>query len=60
MTFDLGVVIKVTQNVAHYPLHHLALASAMFEVATSSSYKKRDGLTHGPTGIIKQQASSAR
>ena len=32
MTFDLGV--KVMQNVAQYPLHHVTYAATMFEVAT--------------------------
>ena len=31
--FDLGV--KVTQNVAQYPLHHVAYSATKFEVATS-------------------------
>ena len=32
-TFDLGV--KVTQNVAQYPLHHVTFSATKFEVATS-------------------------
>ena len=32
---DLGV--KVTQTVAHYPLHHVTYASAQFEVPTTKS-----------------------
>ena len=32
--FDLGV--KVTQNVAQYPLHHVTFSGAKFEVATSN------------------------
>ena len=35
LTFDLGV--KVTQNVAHYPLHHVTYAATKLEVATSNS-----------------------
>ena len=31
--FDLGV--KVTQNVAQYPLHHVTYSATKFEVATS-------------------------
>ena len=31
---DLGV--KVTQNVAQYPLHHVSCAGIKFEVATSN------------------------
>ena len=34
LTFDLGV--KVTQNVAQYPLHHVTYSSTKFEVATSN------------------------
>ena len=33
MTFDLGV--KVMQNIAQYPLHHVSYAATKFEVATS-------------------------
>ena len=33
MTFDLGV--KVTQNFAQYPLHHVTYPATKFEVATS-------------------------
>ena len=32
---DLGV--KVTRNVAQYPLHHVTYGATKFEVATSSS-----------------------
>ena len=35
LTFYLGV--KVTQNVAQYPLHHKTYALANFEVATTIS-----------------------
>ena len=34
MTFDLGV--KVTQNVAQYPLNHVSYSATKFEVATSN------------------------
>ena len=34
LTFDLGV--KVTQNVAKYPLHHVTYSATKFEVATSN------------------------
>ena len=33
--FDLDPRVKVTQNVAQYPLHHVTYSPAMFEVATS-------------------------
>ena len=32
--FDLGV--KVTQNVAQYPLHYVTYSATKFEVATSN------------------------
>ena len=37
--FDIDLGIKVTQNVARYPLHHVAYAytCTKFEVATSNS-----------------------
>ena len=35
--FDLELGVKVTQNVAQYPLHHVTYASAMFKVATSNN-----------------------
>ena len=34
LTFDLGV--KVTQNVAQYPLHHVTYSDTKFEVARSN------------------------
>ena len=37
MTFDLDLRVKVTQNVAQYPLHHVIYASTKFEVTTSNS-----------------------
>ena len=35
LTLTLGV--KVTQNVAQYPLHHMTYSATKFEVATSNS-----------------------
>ena len=35
--FDLDLGVKVTQNVAQYPLHHVTYAPVKFEVATSNS-----------------------
>ena len=35
--FDLDFGVKVTQNVAQYPLHHVTYVAAKFEVATSNS-----------------------
>ena len=53
LTFDLGV--KVTRNVAQYPLHHVTYSATKFEVATSNPlggdyiYKKRDRRTAAQT-----------
>ena len=33
--FDLGLGLKVTQNVAQYPRHHVTYAPAKFDIATS-------------------------
>ena len=35
MTFDLDLRVKVTQNVAQYPLHHVTYAPTEFEVTTA-------------------------
>ena len=35
--FDLDLV-KVTQNVAQYPLHHVAYSATKFEVATYNGF----------------------
>ena len=34
-SFDLDFEVKVTQNVAQYPLHHVTYAATKFEVARS-------------------------
>ena len=38
LTFDLDLDlgVKVTQNVAQYPLHHVTYSATKFEVAMSS------------------------
>ena len=36
MTFDLDLGVKVTRNVAQYPLHHVTYSPTKFEVATSN------------------------
>ena len=36
LTFDLDLGVKVTQNVAQYPLHHVAHPATKFEVARSN------------------------
>ena len=33
--FDLDLGVKVTQNVAQYPQHHVTYAPAEFDIATS-------------------------
>ena len=35
-TFDLDLGVKVTQNIAQYPLHHVTYLATKFEVATSN------------------------
>ena len=36
LTFDLDIGVKVTQNAAQYPLHHVTYSTTKFEVATSN------------------------
>ena len=36
LTFDLDLGVKVIQNVAQYPLHHVTYEAAKFDVATSN------------------------
>ena len=49
--FDLDLGVKVTQDVAQYPLHHVTYSATKFEVATSKrlggeyNYKKIQYLT---------------
>ena len=44
--FDLDLQVKVTQNVAQYPLHHVTYAPTEFEVTRRRSiYKKIQYLT---------------
>ena len=38
--FDLDLWVKVTLNVAQYPLHHITYADTSFEVATSNGLGK--------------------
>ena len=35
LIFDLDLRVKVTQNVAQYPLHYVTFSATKFEVATS-------------------------
>ena len=56
LTFDLDLGVKVIQNVAQYPLHHVIYASTKFEVATSNGLggdtitrNVTDGQTDGQT-----------
>ena len=36
MIFDLDLGVKVTQDVAQYPLHHVTYPATKFEVARSN------------------------
>ena len=54
MTFDLDFGVKVTRNIAQYPLHHMTYLPTTFEVATSNGLggdaftrNVTDGRTHG-------------
>ena len=38
-TFDLDLGVKVTRNVAQYPLHHVTYSATKFEVATSNGLR---------------------
>ena len=54
MTFDIDLGVKVTQNIAQYPLHHVTYAPVKFEVATSNGLggdarNAKDGRTDGQT-----------
>ena len=42
--YDLDLGIKVTQNVAQYPTHHMTYTPAKFEVSTSNNLGE-DALT---------------
>ena len=42
--FDLGLGLKVTQNFAQYPWHHVTYAPAKFDIATSHG-KGKDAFT---------------
>ena len=35
--FDLDLGVKVTQDVAQYPLHHVTYSDTKFEIATSNN-----------------------
>ena len=57
LTFDLDLGVKVTQNVAQSPLHHVTYSTTKFEVATSNGLggdtftrNVTDGRTDGQTG----------
>ena len=56
LTFDLDLGVKVSRNVAQYPLHHVTYSTTKFEVATSNGLggdtftrNVTDGSTHGRT-----------
>ena len=37
LIFDLDIGVKVTRNIAQYPLHHVTYLATKFEVATSNN-----------------------
>ena len=48
LTFDIDLGVKVTRNVAQYPLHYVTYSAAESQVATSNglggdTFTKRDG-----------------
>ena len=43
--FDFELGVKVTQNVAQYPLHHVTYLSTKFEVATTIGLGGGDAFT---------------
>ena len=46
LTFELDIMVKVAQNVAKYPLHHITYVTAKFEVFRRRCiYKKIHYLT---------------
>ena len=54
--FDLDLGVKVTRNIAQYPLHHVTYSATKFEVTTSSGLEGdtftrnvTDARTHGRT-----------
>ena len=56
LTFDLDLGVKVTRNVAQYPLHHVTYSTTKLKVATSNGLggdtftrNVTDGRTHGRT-----------
>ena len=57
--FDLDLQVKVTLNVAQYPLHHVTYAPTEFEVTTSkvlggeafTNKKCHKHVTNAPKGI---------
>ena len=63
--FDLDLGVKVTHDVAQYPLHHVTYAYAKFEVATSNGlggeciYKEICYLSFDLDLWVTQKCSSA-
>ena len=54
LTFELDLGVKVTRNVAKYPLHYVIYLATKFEVHTSNdlrgrSHGRTDGRTDGQT-----------
>ena len=60
LTFDLDLGVKVTRNVAQYPLNHVTYSPTKFEVATSNGLdgdtftrNLTDGRTHVRTDGLR-------
>ena len=56
LTFDLDLGVKVTRNIAQYPLHHVTYSTTKFEVDSSNGLggdtftrNVTDGRTQGRT-----------
>ena len=52
LTFDLDLRVKVTRNVAQYPLHHVTYSATKFEVTTFNGLEGDTftrNVTHGRT-----------
>ena len=59
MTFDLDLGVKVTQNVAQFPLHHVTYSPTKFEVATSNGLGG-DTFTRNVTDAQTHERTDAR
>ena len=67
LTFDLDLGVKVTRNVAQYPLHHVTYSATKFEVTTSTGLEGdtftrnvTDARTHGRTDARTHRQTDRR